>query len=84
MDRNSSLEYIFEKRTNDILRVGQELLQKFSIVSNPDEPPKSVSRKFTKPEQTSKCEHFAQKPLYGYFYKQMIKDNNTDNQQSLA
>ena len=55
--RNSSLECIYEKEANDILRVGQELLQKYNIVSNPNEPPKSVSRKFTKADQTWKREH---------------------------
>ena len=54
---NSSLEYIYEKEANDILRVVQELLQKYNIVSNPNEPPKSVSRKFTKADQTWKREH---------------------------
>ena len=43
LHRNSALEYIYEKETNDILRVGQELLQKYNIVSNPNEPPKSVT-----------------------------------------
>ena len=81
LHRNSALEYIYEKETND---VGQELLQKYNIVSNPNEPPKSVSRKFTKADQTSKREHFVQKPLHGYFYKQMDNDNNIDKQQSLA
>ena len=81
---NRALEYIYEKETNDILRVGQELLQKYNIVSNPNEPPKSVSRKFIKADQTSKREHFVQKPLHGYFYKQMDNDNNIDKQQSLA
>ena len=40
LHRNSVLEYIYEKETNDILRVGQELLQKYNILSNPNEPPK--------------------------------------------
>ena len=66
------------------MRVGQELLQKYNIVSSPNEAPKSVSRKFTKADQTSKCEDFVQKPLHGYFYKQMDNDNNIDKQQSLA
>ena len=44
LHRNSVLEYIYEKETNDILRVGQELLQKYNNLSNPNEPPKSVSR----------------------------------------
>ena len=84
LHRNSALEYIYEKETNDILRVGKELLQKYNIVSDPNEPPKSVSRKFTKAGQTSKRENFVQKPLHGYFYKQMDNDNNIDKQQSLA
>ena len=53
LHRNSALEYIYEKEANDILRVGQELLQKYNIVSKPNEPPKSVSRKYTKADQTS-------------------------------
>ena len=57
LHRNSVLEYIYEKETNDILRVGQELLQKYNILSNPNEPPKSISRKFTKADQTSKREN---------------------------
>ena len=65
------------------MRVGQELLQKYSIDRNPNEPPKSVSRKFTKADQTSKRDNFVQKPLHGYFYKQMDKDDNIDKQQSL-
>ena len=84
LHRNNSFEYIYEKEANDILSAGQELLQKYNIVSNPNEPPKSVSRKFTKVDQTSKCEDFVQKPLHGYFYKQMGKDNNIDKQQSLV
>ena len=84
LHRNNSFEYIYEKEANDILRVGQELLQKYNIVSNPNEPSKSVSRKFTKVDQTSKCEDFVQKSLHGYFYKQMDKDNNIDIQQSLV
>ena len=79
--RHSSLEYIYEKEANDILRVGQELLQKYNIVSNPNEPPKSVSRKA---DQTSKREYFVEKPLHGYFFKQMDIDNNIDKQQILA
>ena len=78
------MECIYEKETNDILRAGQELLQKYNILSNPNEPPKSVSRKFTKADQTSKPDNFVQKPLYGYFYKQMDKDDNIDKQKSLA
>ena len=84
LHRNSALEYIYEKETNDILRVGQELLQKYNIVSIPNEPPKSISKKFTKADQTSKREHFVQKPLHGYFCKLMDNDNNIDKQQSLA
>ena len=82
--RNSSLECIYEKEANDILRVGQELLQKYNIVSNHNEPPRSVSRKFTKADQGSKREHSVEKPLHGYFYKQMDNSNNIDKQQSLA
>ena len=78
------MECIYEKETNDILRAGHELLQKYNILSNPNEPPKSVSRKFTKADQTSKRDNFVQKPLHGYFYKQMDKDDNIDKQQSLA
>ena len=78
------MEYIYEKEANDILRVGQELLHKYNIFSNPNEPPKFVSRKFTKADQTPKRDHFVQKSLHGYFYKQMDKDNNIDKQQSLA
>ena len=81
LHRNSALEYIYEKEANDILRVGQELLQKYNIVSNPNEPPKSVSKKFVKADQTPKREHFVQKPLHGYFYKQMDNDNNIAKQQ---
>ena len=84
LHRNSVLEYIYEKETNDILRVGQELLQKYNILSNPNEPPKSVSRKFTKADQSSKRDNFVQEPLHEYFYKQMDKDNNIDKEQSLA
>ena len=84
LHRNSALEYIYEKETNDILRVGKELLHKYNIVSIPNEPPKSISKKFTKANQTSKREHFVQKPLHGYFYKLMDNDNNIDKQQSLA
>ena len=84
LHRNSALEYIYEKETNDILKEGQELLQKYNIVSIPNEPPKSISKKFTKADQTSKREHFVQKPLHGYFYKLMDNDNNIDKQQSLA
>ena len=80
--RNSSLEYICEKEANDIVRVGQELLQKCDIVCNPNEPPKSVSIKFTKADQTSKHKHFVEKPLH--FYKQKDTDNNIDKQQTLA
>ena len=43
LHRNSIWQYIYEKETNDILRVGQELLQKYNILSNPNEPPESVS-----------------------------------------
>ena len=75
LHRNSALEYIYEKETNEILKVGQELLQKYNIVSNPNEPPKSVT-KLTKPDQTSKRDHFVAKPLHGYFYKQIDNDNN--------
>ena len=84
LHRNSVLEYIYEKETNDILRIGQKLLQKYNILSNPNEPPTSVSRKFTKADQTLKRDIFAQKPLHGYFYKQMDKDDNIDKQQSLV
>ena len=84
LHRNSVLDYIYQKETNDILRVAQKLLQKYNILSNPNEPPKSVSRKFTKADQTSKRDNFVQKPLHGYFYKQMDKDDNIDTQQSLV
>ena len=80
LHRNSIWQYIYEKETNDILRVGQELLQKYNILSNPNEPPKSVSRKFTKADQTSERDNFVQKPLHGYFYKQIDKDDNIDKQ----
>ena len=44
-----------------MLRLGHELLQKYNIVSNPNEPSKSARRKFTKADQTLKREHFVQK-----------------------
>ena len=78
------MEYIYKKETNDTLRVGQVLLQKYNILSNPNEPPKSVSRKFAKADQTLERDNFVQKPLHGYFYKQIDKDDNIDKQQSLA
>ena len=74
------MKYIYEKETNGILRAVQELLQKYNILSNPNEPPKSVSRKFTKADQTSERDNFVQKPLHGYFYKQIDKDDNIDKQ----
>jgi len=57
-EQNNSLEYIGEKESNGILRLGQELLQKYNIISNRNEAPKSVSKKFTKADQTSKRENF--------------------------
>ena len=54
LHRNSVLEYIYEKERNYISRAGQELLQKYNILSNLNEPPKSVSKIFTKADQTSK------------------------------
>ena len=80
------MKYIYEKETNGIkrYRVGQELLQKYNILSNPVEPPKSVSKIFTKADQTSKRDNFIQKPLHGYFYNQTDKDDNIDKQQSLT
>ena len=71
------LQSSYESR---IIAVRQYLIENRNIVSNPNNPPKSA----TKPHQTSKREYFVQKPLHGFFYKQIDKDNNIDKQQSLA
>ena len=72
------------KRNKWHIKSRSRITKKYNNLSNPNEPPKSASRKFKKADQTSKRDNFVQKPLHGYFYKQINKGDNIDKQQSLA
>ena len=47
-DRNQIINYVYNEENNNIMRAGNELLQKYYLTSDNEEQPKTTSKRFTK------------------------------------
>ena len=81
-DRNQIMNYVYNEENNNIMRVGNELLQKYDLTSDNEEQPKTTSKRFTKADTKFHYEKYTSKIMHGYFNRIIEKDRKIDHTKS--
>ena len=71
------------KRDN-LLRLGENLLQTYEIDTNLNQNPTPVSKLYAKADMKAQMERFKEKQLHGYTRTKSERDVNLDKNQSLS
>ena len=80
-ERNQILNFVYDEERN-IIRVGDELLQKYNLNVQNEEQPKITSKRFTKADTNFHHEKFTSKVMHGYFNRTIEKDQKIDHKTS--
>ena len=81
-ERNQILNFVYDEERNNILRVGDELLQKYDLNDQNEEQPKITSKRFTKADTNFHHKKFTSKVMHGYFNRTIEKDQKIDHKTS--
>ena len=81
-NRNQIMNYVYCAEIDNIIRVGNELIQKYNIVPENEEMPKATSKKFSKEDTKSQYQKYSSKVMHGYFNRTIEKDENLDQNSS--
>ena len=68
------MNYVCNEENNNIIRVGNELLQKYYLTSDNEEQPKTTSERFTKADTKFHYHKYTSKVMHGYFNRTTEKD----------
>ena len=68
------MNYVCNEENNNIIRVGNELLQKYDLTPDNEEQPKNTSKRFTKADTKFHYEKYISKVMHGYFNRTIEKD----------
>ena len=77
--RNQIMNCVYNEKNNNIIRVGNELLQKYDLTSDNEEQPKTTSKRFTKAGTKFHYEKYTSKVMHGYFNRTIEKDGKIDH-----
>ena len=83
-DRNTNTAYICDEEKDNLLRLGENLLQGYEINTNLNQNPKTVSKLYAKANMNTQMERFKEKQLHGYICSKLERDVNLDKNQSLS
>ena len=83
-DRNKNIAYICDGEKDNLLRIGENLLQTFEINTNLNQNPKTLSKLYAKADIKIRMERFKEKQLHGYLHSKLELDVNFDKNQSLS
>ena len=64
--RNTNVAYICDEEKNNLLRLGENLLQTYGIDTNLNQNPKTLSKLYVKADLKTQMERFKEKQLHGY------------------
>ena len=81
-NRNQIMNYVYNVENNNIMRVGNELLQKYDLIYDNEEQPKTTSKRFTKADTKFHYEKYTSKVMHGYFNRTIEKDEKIDHNNS--
>ena len=73
---------VYNEENNNIIRVGNELLQKYNLTSDNEEQPKTTSKRFTKADTKFHYEKYTSKIMQGHFNRAIEKDGKIDHNNS--
>ena len=76
------MNYVYNEENNNIIRVGNELLQKKDLTSDNEEQSKTTSKRFTKEDTKFHYEKYTSKNMNGYFNRTIEKDEKIDHNNS--
>ena len=76
------MNYVDNEENNNVIRVGNELLQKYDLTSDNEEQPKTTSKRFTKADTKFHYEKHTSKIMHGYFNRAIEKDEKIDHNNS--
>ena len=76
------MNFVYHEERNNILRVGDELLQKYDLNVQNEEHPKINSKRFTKTDTNFHHQKFTSKVMHGYFNRTIEKDQKIDHKTS--
>ena len=79
-ERNQILNFVCNEELNNIIPVGDELLQKYDLIVQNEEQPKITSKRFTKVDFHHK--KFTSKVMLSYFNRTIEKDQKIDHKTS--
>ena len=72
-NRNQIMNYVYNEESNNIIRIGNELLQKYDFTSDNEEQPKTTSKRFTKTDTKFHYENILLKLCMATLTKQLKK-----------
>ena len=81
-ERNQILNFVYNEERNNIIRVGDELLQKYHLNVQNEEQPKITTKMFTKAGTNFHHKKFTSKFMHGYFNRTIEKDQKIDHKPS--
>ena len=61
------MNYVYNEVNNNIIRVGNELLQKYDLTSDNEKQPKSATKRFVKADTKFHYAKYTSKIMHGYF-----------------
>ena len=83
-NRNTNIAYICVEEKDNLLRLGENLLQTYEIDTNLNQNPKTVSKLYAKADMKAQMERFKEKQLHGYISTKLDRDVKLDKNQSLS
>ena len=81
-ERNQILNFVYNEERNNIIQVGDELLQKYDLIVQNEEQPKITSKRFTKAYTHFQHKKYTSKVMYGYFNRTIEKGQKMDHKTS--
>ena len=76
------MNFVYNEERNNIIRVGDELLQKHDLNVQNEEQPKITNKRFTKADTNFHHKKFTSKVMHGYFSRTIKKDQKIDHETS--
>ena len=84
-NRNTSIAYMCDEEKDNLLRLGENLLQTYEIDTNLNQNPKTVSKLYAKADMKAQMERTTtEQQLHGYISTKLERDVNLDKNQSLS
>ena len=78
----SSMNYVFNEECNNIIYVGNELMQEHNITNNNAKQPKVISKRFSKADTNFHHEKYKANVMHGYFTWIFENDQRIDQNSS--